>query len=149
MELQFRACLIAANACVHVVPPESVRLRADQTLTVAAELENWGRSPARTSTEKSHRALSVREYPLVPSASGEQAGKASVHIRVTPRQLPPGAHRLSMSLRIEGGDPGVVEVPVRIDVAAGRNFALRPATIAALVVLFLLVLLFIIAGGSS
>jgi len=147
MELQFAACVLAATPCVRVTPPDRIRLRANQSTTVAAGLENWGRVVARTSIEAVPGALSVREAPAVPAARGGKPGTAMLPVRVTPKNLIPGAHALTLTLRIEGGDPAMVNVPVQFDVDPPRRSALPPTAIAVLFALLVLALLFVIARG--
>jgi hypothetical protein len=146
-ELQFAACVVAATPCVRVTSPERVRLRADQTITVVAQLENLGRVAARTSKEAVPGALSVPEAPVVPAAHDGRPGSAELLIRVAPRNLSPGAHALTLTLRIEGGDPATIDVPVRFNVDPPRRSVLSPKTIAALFTLLLLTLLFVIVKG--
>ena len=70
-------------------------------------------------------------------------------IRITPATLIPGTHTLTLSLRIDGGDPNKVDVPVELDVDPPRRGVLRPEAIAALFALLLIGLLFIIVRGMS
>lgn len=149
IELEFATSLVAAKPSVRVVPPRRVRMRADQTFATAARLENWGRSQAVTSKYAIPRFLSVREWPVVPGAQNGQPGSAILPIRVAPARLTPGAHTLSLSVQVEGGDPPTVDVPVEIDVMPRRNPVLRPETIAALFALLLLTLLFVVMRGLS
>jgi hypothetical protein len=150
IELHFAACVVATTACVRVTRrPARVRMRADQTITIAAHLENLGRVPARTVKEKVPGALSVREAPVIPAAHDGQPGSATVPIRVAPRNLSPGVHALTLTLRIEDGDPPTVDVPVQIDVVPARRSVLRPEAIAALFALLLLTLLLVIVRGMS
>jgi hypothetical protein len=148
IELDLAACVVAATACVRVTrPPARVRLRVDQTITVSAQLENLGRIAARTSKEAVPAALSIREAPIVPAANDGRPGSATLPIRVTPRNLGPGVHALTLTLRIKGGNPGTVDVPVQLDVVPPRRSVLRPEVIAALFALLLLTLLFVITRG--
>ncbi len=149
VELQLSACLLAAKPRVTVAAPHRVHIRADQKLTVEARLENWGRTEARTSKELVPRALAIRACPVVPAARDGKPGMATMPIRVAPAHLAPGAHGLVLSLRVEGGEPARVDVPVQIDVTPRRNPALRPETIAALLALLLVALLFVIVRGLS
>jgi hypothetical protein len=149
IELQFAACVVAATSCVRVTSPDRVRLRADQTITVVARLENLGRVPARMSNEAVPGALSIREAPVVPAAHDGRPGSATLPIRVAPRNLSPGAHALTLTLRIEGGDPATVDIPVQLDVDPPRRSVLRPEAIAALFALLLLTLLLVIVRGMS
>jgi hypothetical protein len=149
IELAFTACLLAAKPRVRVISPPRMRMRADQTLTAEAQLENWGRAVARTSKEVVPRALGIRICPTIPAAHDQQPGRVPLTMRVAPAHLAPGAHTLSLSLRIEGGDPARIDVPVYIDVTPRRKPVLRPETIAALFALLLLTLLFVIARGLS
>jgi hypothetical protein len=147
IELHFTACLAAAKPCVRVAPPPRIRMRADQTATAEASLENWGLTQARTAKESVPAALSVRECPTVPAARDGKPGITALPIRVAPRTLIPGSHTLSVSLRIDGGDPALVTVPVEVDVDAPRRSVLRPEWIIALfAVLFLALLLVIVRG---
>jgi hypothetical protein len=147
IELQFAACVVAAAPCVRVTSPDRVRLRPEQTITVIAQLENFGRVAARTSKEAVPGALSIREAPVVPAAHDGRPGSAELPIRLAPRNLSPGAHALTLTLRIEGGDPAAIDVPVRFDVDPPRPSVLSPKTIAALFTLLLLTLLFVIVKG--
>jgi hypothetical protein len=149
IELQFAACVIAATPCVRVTGPDRVRLRADQTITVVARLENLGGVAAQTSKEAVPGALSIRETPVVPAAHDGRPGSATLPIRVAPRNLNPGAHSLAVTLRIEGGDPATIDVPVQLDVDPRRRSVLRPEAIAALFALLLLTLLLVIVRGMS
>jgi len=147
LELQFAACVVASTPCVRVTRPDRVRLRADQKVTVAAQLENWGRVPAQTSKESVPRALSIRQAPIVPAAHDGQPGTAMLSIRIAPTNLAPGTHALTLALRIDGGDPATVDVPVQFDVDPPRRSLLRPETIAVLLALLFLALLFVIVRG--
>jgi hypothetical protein len=147
IELQFAACVVASRPRVCVTRPDRVRLRADQKVTVAAELENWGRVAARTSSEAMPRALSIRGAPIVPAAHDGKPGTATLSIRVAPRNLAPGAHALTLTLLISGGDPATIDVPVQFDVDPPRRSALRPEMIAVLFALLFLTLLFVIVRG--
>jgi hypothetical protein len=149
IELRFAAFVVASKPCLRVVPPGPVRLRADQKVTVTAQLENWGRAPARISKEAAPNALSIREAPVVPAARDGKPGRITLPIRIAPATLTPGAYTLMLSLRIDGGDPGKVSVPVEFDVDPRRRSALRPELTAALVALLLLTLLFVILRGMS
>ncbi|HYC60684.1 MAG TPA: hypothetical protein VEK79_14055 [Thermoanaerobaculia bacterium] len=148
IELRFAAKRMAAKPRVQVTAPRRVRLRADQTFTATAQLENWGRLPARTSSPAIPRFLEIRAWPVVPAASNGQAGSAQLPITIAPARLAPGAHTLRVAMRIEGGEPAAVDVPVAIDVLPPRNSLLRPQTVAALLALLLLTLLFIVARGA-
>jgi len=149
LELHFAACVVASKPCLRVTPPQRVRLRADQTVTANAQLENWGRVPARTSKETMPAALSIRECPTVPAAHDGKPGAMTLPIRVAPKTLIPGAHTLTLSLRVDGGDPATIDVPVELDVDPHRRSALRPEVIAALFALLFLTLLFVIVRGMS
>ena len=70
-------------------------------------------------------------------------------IRIAPKTLVPGAHTLTLSLRVDGGDPATIDVPVELDVDPHRRSALRPEVIAALFALLFLTLLFVIVRGMS
>jgi hypothetical protein len=148
IELHLAACVAASKPCVRVTPPERARLRADQTITVAAQLENWGRTPARTSKETVPPALSIRDCPTVPAHDGKP-GTTTLPIRIAPATLGPGAHTLTLSLWINGGDPARIDVPVQVDVDPPRRGLLRAETIAALFALLLIALLFVIVRGMS
>lgn len=147
IELHFAACVVAAKPCLRAAPPPRVRLRADQTVTVNAQLENWGRAPARMSKEVVPAALSLPECPVVPAAHDGRPGAGTLPIRIAPRTLIPGAQTLTLSLRIDGGDPAGIDVPVELDVDAPRRSVLRPELIAALFALLFLTLLFVIVRG--
>jgi hypothetical protein len=149
IELQFAACVVAATPCVRVTSPDRVRLRADQTITVVAQLENLGRVAARMSKEAVPGALSIREAPVVPAAHDGRPGSAALPICVAPRNLSPGAHAPTLTLRIEGGDPATIDVPVELDIDPPRRSVLRPEAIAALFALLLLTLLLVIVRGIS
>lgn len=149
LELQFAACVVAATPCVRVTSPDRVRLRADQTITVVAQLENLGCVAAQTSKEAVPGALSIREAPVVPAAHDGRPGSATLPIRVAPRNLSPGAHSLTLTLRVEGGDPATIDVPVQLDVDSPRPSVLTPKAIAALFAVLLLTLLFVIVRGMS
>jgi hypothetical protein len=149
VELQFSACLLAAKPRLHVAAPHRMHVRPDQKLTVEAQLENWGRAEARTSKEAVPRSLAIRTCPVVPAARDGKPGTATLPIRIAPAHLAPGAHALVLSLRIEGGEPAIVDVPVQIDVTPRRKPTLRAETIAALFALLLVALLFVIARGLS
>ncbi len=149
IELQFAASLVAAKPYVQVVPQRRVRIRADQTHTLDVRLENWGRSPARTSKQAIPRPLDVREWPIVPAAHGGRPGSATLPIRIAASRLAPGPHTLSLSAQVEGGDPPTVGVSFEIDVTPRRNPVLRPETIAALLALLVLTLLFVVMRGFS
>lgn len=149
IELPFAACLFAARPRVQASPPRRVQIRADQKLTVEAQLENWGRAEARISKELVPRALALRTCPVVPAARDGKPGRATLPIRIAPAHLASGTHALVLSLRIENGEPARVDVPVAIDVTPRRRSALRPETIVALFALLLIALLFVIARGLS
>lgn len=147
IELHLAACVVAAKPCLRAVPPPRVRLRADQTVTVNAQLANWGRTQARTSKEAVPAALSIREDAVVPAAHDGKPGAVTLPIRVAPRTLIPGAHTLTLSLRVDGGDPARIDLPVELDVDPRRRPVLRPEVIAALFALLFLTLLFVIVRG--
>jgi hypothetical protein len=94
-------------------------------------------------------ALSLREPPVVPAAHDGRPGSVTLPIRVAPRNLSPGAHRLALTLRIEGGNPATIDIPVHLDVDPQRRSLLRPEAIAALFALLLLTLLLVIVRGMS
>jgi len=147
IELHFAASVVSSRPCLRAVPPPRARMRADQTMTATARLENWGRIAARTSKEIVPAALSIRECPIVPAADGGQPGVATLPIRLAPKTLVPGAHTLTLSLRVDGGDPATVDLPVEVDVDPRRRPVLRPELVAALFALLFLTLLFVIARG--
>ncbi|MEO8382701.1 MAG: hypothetical protein ABI779_23790 [Acidobacteriota bacterium] len=149
IELPFAAFVTAAKPFVVALPPSRVRVRTDQSRTVEARLENWGRSPARLSKETIPRFLAVTHCPEVPAAHEGQPGSAALSVRIVPANLALGPHTLRLSLRIEGGDPATVDVPVPIEVTRGRTSAFRPLTVAILFALLLVALLLVIARGPS
>jgi len=148
-ELHFAAFVLASQPCVRVNAPERVRLRADQTISGAIPIENWGKTPARTSPETVPAALAIREWALVPAAHDGKPGVATLPLRIAPKMLGAGTHALTLTLRVEGGDPGRLEVPVQFDVDPPRRGWLRTETIAALLAVLILTLLIVIARGMS
>lgn len=149
VELPFAAFVLAAKPLVRAKTPERVRLRADQTISGAISIENWGRSPARMSPETVPAAIVVREWPIVPAARDGEPGVATLPIRITPKTLGAGAHAVTVTFRVDGGDPARVDVPVQFDVDPPRRGWLRTKTIVALFAVLILTLLFVIARGMS
>lgn len=153
-EIPLAACTEAATPCVRVIAPPRARVTAGATATVAARLENWGRSPARLSAHTVPRALKV-DAPTVPAARGGNPGLMTMPIRVATSELAPGAHMLPIRLRVAGGEPHEIDIPVQIEVApaVARTTSpptTRPEMIAALVALLLLTLLLVfVVGGIS
>lgn len=147
IDLLFVACVVAPRPCVRVTPPPRLRLRADQTGTAEARLENWGRAGARTSKETVPAGLSVRKCPFIPPARDGAPAVLPLAVRVAPWMLVPGAYVLPLSLRIEDGDPAVVTVPVEIEVDPPRRSRIRPELVVALFAILFLTLLFVIVRG--
>ncbi|PYQ27542.1 MAG: hypothetical protein DMF56_19365 [Acidobacteria bacterium] len=153
IELAFAACVEPAKPCVISFAPQANRLRADQSMTVSARLENWSRSPARVHAHVVPAALRVLEWPVVPAARDGQPGAAMLPIRILPAQLAPGAHALSVSIRVLDGEPAVVDVPMRVEVTPAlprRTGVSRSEMVAALLTLLLFALLFaVVVRGLS
>jgi hypothetical protein len=147
IELQFTSSFVAVKPFVHVAPPRRTRMRADQKITLAVRLENWSRSAARTSKHAVPRFLEVREWPVVPAAQNGEPGSATLPLRIAPTRLAAGVHTLSLAIRIEDGEPAIVDVPIELEVLSRRNAALRFETVAALFALLLITLLFVMARG--
>jgi len=149
LELHFAAFVLAAKSCVRVKTPERVRLRADQTISGAIPIENWGRTPAQLSAETVPAALAIREWPVVPAAHDGQPGVATLPLRIAPRTLGAGAHALTLTLCVDGGEPARIDVPVQFDVDPPRRGWLRTETIVALFAVLILTLLLVIVRGMS
>lgn len=149
LELPFAAFVLAEKPCLRVKTPERVRLRADQTIGGAIPLENWGKTPARTSPETIPAAIAIREWPIIPAAHDGTPGVATLPIRIAPKTLGAGAHALTLALRVDGGEPGRVDVPVHFDVDPPRRGWLRTETIVALFAVLILTLLVVILRGMS
>lgn len=145
VELRFSGCLEPHQPLVRASAPSALRLRANQTFTTQARLENWSRTPARTAKKAAPRGVALPTLPVVPSARDGQPGTATLPIRIIPRQLGPGMHTLSLALQVEDGDPAEVHVPVRVDVLpAGRGRA--PWRGALLALLLLTIVIFVVRG---
>jgi hypothetical protein len=146
MELPFAARFEPAQPCVRAFPAPDVRLRADQKATARAKLENWGRTAARTSLQAASQGLRANECPVIPPSVDGRPGTALVPIEVLPAQLTAGLHALTLSLRVEGGEPASVDVPVQVEVTpvTRRRGSARPEIVAALFTLLLLGFLFVI-----
>lgn len=147
LELRFSGCIEPRRPLVRASAPGALRLRANQTFTTEARLENWSRSPARTAKHAAPRGLALAALPVVPAARRGQPGTAALPIRIIPRQLGPGMHTLALALRIEDGDPAEVHVPVRVDVLPATRDA-APWRGALLALLFLTVFFFVMRGLS-
>jgi hypothetical protein len=145
IELQFAACLEAPAPSVRCIPPQRARLRADQTLVVAARLENRGRTAARVvSRSELPDSLEVAESYVVPPVHDGDPGTALLPIRIVAAQLAPGHHSIQVILRIAGGDPDVIAIPVHVEVTPARirRATMRPGAIVGFLVLLVLVVLF-------
>lgn len=147
IELRFVACVTPAKPCVDVVPPRRVRMRADQTLATSAQLANRARVPARLTLHECGDGIHVRELPVIPAAREGEAATVTLPMRIAPARLSPGTHTLACSLRVEGGDPAFVQVPVTIDVLPRRRHAFRAETVAAIFALLVITLLLVLARG--
>jgi hypothetical protein len=145
IELRFSACMMASKPFVRAFAPQGVRLRTDQTATIQARLENWGRFPARMTRKALPKSLRLPELPVVPAAIDGNPGMVTLPIRILPAKLAAGRHRLSLMLRVEGGDPAEVDVPVHVEVLRAMQHGGRIPTemIAVLVTLLLLTFLFV------
>lgn len=147
IEIPFAACIEPAKPHVRAFAIPTSRVRADKSVTVSARLENWSRSPARIRAHVVPFALRVLDLPVVPAARDGQPGAAMLPVRILPAKLVPGAHALSLALRVHDGDPAVVDVPVPIEVTPApprRTGVGRAEMIAALLTLLLVTLLFIV-----
>jgi hypothetical protein len=146
IELQFAACIEAATPCVRAIAPQRARLRADQTLVLAARLENSGRIAAQVvSQSELPDSLEVPPSHVVPPARDGEAGTTMLPIRIVAAQLAPGAHVIGVTLRIAGGDPSAIAIPVHVEVTPARSgprASRRHGAIVGLFVLLVLAVLF-------
>src|SRR5262249_5954441 len=111
-DLEFSARIETPRPVLRVVPPEPLRVTSAEPCWVEATLENWGQAPAHLSRKALSPALQLDERPLVPGARDGQPGQARLRIGILPEQLPPGSHSLSVTLRVDKGEPPEVTIPV-------------------------------------
>jgi hypothetical protein len=146
IELQFAACIEAATSCVRAIPPPHARLRADQTLVLAARLENRGRIAARiTSHSELPHSLEVPQSHVVPPVHDGDPGTTMLPLRIVAAQLAPGYHIIEVTLRVAGGDPAAIAIPVHVEVTPARSRQstfLRPGAMVVLFALLVLAVLF-------
>jgi hypothetical protein len=145
IDLRLAGCFEPERPFVHVAPPAGIRLRADQTFTAEAKLENWSRSPARTSKKVTPRGLAVSTLPVVPAARDGQPGTAKLPIRIVPAKLEPGTYTLPLTLAIADGEPAEVDVPVRVEIAPAEERR-TPRRAALLALLLLSLTLYLVRG---
>lgn len=158
VDLRFSARIEASRPVLRALPPEPVRTTSTEPCVVEAQVENWGQSPARISLRAPDPSIELVERPVIPGAVDGQPGRGRLRMQISPARLSPGPHTLSLALRVDGGVPPEITVPVRLDVVAApeREAPLHPATkvplrlspafaVAALFALLLLLALIVLA----
>lgn len=158
VDLQFSAKIESARPVLRAIPPERVRAHSSEPCLVEALVENWGQSPAQVTLQAIDPALHVAERPVIPGALDGQPGRATLQIQISPAKLSPGPQALTLTLRVDGGVPPEITLPVGVDVVASQErdtplgsaarlpMRLPPAiAVAALFTLLLLLALIVLA----
>jgi len=118
LDLEFAAEIESAKPYLTLTPLERVRVPAGEVVWVEATLTNWGQSPARVSLRSRSPALQLPDRPAVPSLHDGQPGQVALRIRLVSTGLAQGTHALSLTLRVENGEPPEINIPIWVDVTA-------------------------------
>lgn len=158
VDLLFSARIEATRPLLRALPPEPVQTTSAEPCWVEAQMENWGLSPARISLRAPDPSIELAERPVIPGAVDGQPGRGTVRMKISPARLSPGSHALSLALRVDGGVPPEITVPIRVHVVAApkQETPLRSVTkaplrlppavaVAALFALLLLLALIVLA----
>lgn len=152
--IELSADIESAKPYVTVEAPEPVRVSTAEPCWVEARLVNWGKSSSRLSLKGLSPVLQIEGRPTVPGAKDGEPGRATLRIRIVSEKLPTGSHPLTLTLRVEDGEPAEIVVPVWVsvvqpdvpqelhsDVQPSRS--IQPVTVLTVLLFLLLMIVFV------